>query len=88
MTDKENPEFPSLAAAEHGAGEYSNRSARDYTPPATGRPQVGDIVSVPGVGRCHVVGDSDPSLLTVQNAQGVEFRVGERAVDRLEGGAR
>ena len=52
----------------------------------TARPNVGEIVSVPGIGRCHVVGDSDPSLLTVQNAQGTEFRVGEKSVEKLEGG--
>ena len=85
-----NEKRPAANGAPDASGVVGDRQS-EYTTGAarhTSRPSVGDIVSVPGIGRCHVVRDDDPSLLTVQNAQGVEFRVGERAVDRLEGGTR
>ena len=54
--------------------------------PNTFRPKIGEAVKVPGVdGRCHVIDDSDPALLTVQNARGVEFKVGERSIVKLGG---
>ena len=63
---------------------YRDSNSTASQPTNTARPSVGDIVHVPGIGRCHVVRTDDPSLLTVQNAEGTEFRVGERAVERLE----
>ena len=63
---------------------YRNSDSTASQSTNTARPSVGDIVHVPGIGRCHVVRTDNPSLLSVQNAQGVEFKVGERAVERLE----
>ena len=79
-------ERPADSGASGTTQDGGDRSAQYNTGAAanTARPSIGDIVNVPGIGRCHVIRDDDPSLLTVQNAQGVEFRVGDRAVERLE----
>ena len=75
-------------ASDQGASdEHKARLDHEYTTGATAstyRPKIGEAVKVPGVdGRCHVIDDSDPALLTVQNARGVEFKVGERSVVNL-----
>ena len=46
----------------------------------SGRPPVGAVIDIPGHGRCVIVSNDDPSLLTVRNAQGTEFRIGEQVL--------
>jgi len=46
----------------------------------TSRPSVGDILDVPGYGRCEVTSTSDPSLIVLGTAEGVTFKIGEKAL--------
>ncbi len=46
----------------------------------TGRPAVGELIDVPGHGRCEVVSNADPSLVTIRTAHGTELRIGEQAL--------
>lgn len=64
----------------------ADKALRRDSSSASVRPNVGDVVNVPGIGRAHVIAADDPSLLTCQTARGTTFRVGEYAVTRLEGG--
>jgi len=46
----------------------------------SGRPPVGQVIEVPGRGRCEVVSNADPSVIVLRAPSGAHFRIGEQAL--------
>ena len=45
-----------------------------------GRPNVGDVIKLANFGRCTVVSNSDPSVITLETENGATLKIGEKVL--------
>ena len=44
----------------------------------SGRPNVGDTITLSGYGRCTVISNADPSVIALETENGATLKVGEK----------
>lgn len=92
MTRKNTPRWQPGRGREQLEALRKLYRSSDSTAPAaanTARLAVGEIVEVSGLAdRFEVVSTADSAIIVLRNAAGVELRVGERQIVRVEGGSR